>query len=122
MYYDPILAKLIVWAEDREAARRRMAAALEDCVILGIHTTAGFLGDVVDHPEFRAGRATTAFIGKHFTSRGTGEGEEDRKRLALAAAAFEALSPGRAPSGPGRKKDAATPWTTLGRWRTGGEA
>ncbi|NTU51817.1 MAG: acetyl-CoA carboxylase biotin carboxylase subunit, partial [Candidatus Aminicenantes bacterium] len=125
VFYDPILAKLIVWAEDREAARRRMAAALQDCVILGIHTTAGFLGDVVGHPEFRAGRATTSFIGKHFASWGTGEGEEDRKRLALAAAAFEALSPGATAGGaaePGRKKDTATPWTTLGRWRAGGEA
>jgi acetyl-CoA carboxylase biotin carboxylase subunit len=124
VFYDPILAKLIVWAEDREAARRRMAAALEDCVILGIRTTAGFLGDVVAHPEFRAGLATTSFIGKHFASWGTGEGEEDRKRLALAAAAFEVLSPGAAPAGaagPGRKSGSATPWTTLGRWRAGGE-
>jgi acetyl-CoA carboxylase biotin carboxylase subunit len=126
VFYDPILAKLIVWAEDRETARRRMAAALEECVILGIRTTAGFLGDVVAHPEFRAGRATTAFIGKHFASWGTGEGEEDRKRLALAAAALEALSPGASQAGGaaglGRKKDAASPWTTLGRWRAGGDA
>jgi acetyl-CoA carboxylase biotin carboxylase subunit len=124
VYYDPILAKLIVWAEDRETARRRLAVALEDCVILGIHTTAGILGDVVDHPEFRAGRATTSFIGKHFASWGTGEGEDERKRLALAAAAFDALKPGGASAGtagPGRRRDAATPWTTLGRWRTGGE-
>jgi acetyl-CoA carboxylase biotin carboxylase subunit len=124
VFYDPILAKLIVWAEDRESARRRMAAALEGCVILGIHTTAGFLGDVVAHPEFRAGRATTSFIGKNFASWGAGEGEADRERLALAAAAFELLSPGAAPAGaagPGLKKDAATPWTTLGRWRAGGE-
>jgi acetyl-CoA carboxylase biotin carboxylase subunit len=124
VFYDPILAKLIVWAEDREAARRRMAAALRDCVILGIRTTAGFLGDVVAHPEFRAGGATTAFIGKHFASWGTGEGEEERRRLALAAAAFEAISPGASPAGaagPGRKKNAARPWTTLGRWRAGGE-
>ena len=56
IYYDPILAKLIVWAEDREAACRRMAAALDEYVILGIHTTIGFLKDVVGHPEFRAGR------------------------------------------------------------------
>jgi len=125
VYYDPILAKLIVWAEDRETARLRMAAALEDCVILGIHTTAGFLRDVVDHPEFRTGRATTSFIGKHFASWGTGEGEEDRKRLALAAAAFEALSPGRTAGGRaavGKKKDAVSPWATLGRWRAGGDA
>jgi len=124
VFYDPILAKLIVWAEDRETARRRIAAALDECVILGIHTTAGFLRDVVDHPEFRAGRATTAFIGTHFPSWGAGEEEDDRMRLALAAAAFEALHPGAAAAGlPGKsgKRDVATPWTTLGRWRAGGE-
>ena len=54
-----------------------MAAALDDCVILGIRTTAGFLGTSSNHPEFRAGRATTSFIGKYFPSWGTGEGEED---------------------------------------------
>jgi acetyl-CoA carboxylase biotin carboxylase subunit len=122
VHYDPILAKLIVWAEDREAACRRMAAALDDCVILGIHTTVGFLKDVVDHPEFRAGRATTSFIGKFFPSWGTGEGQEDRERLALAAVAYDAMA---RPAGwtglPGRggKRDVATPWTTLGAWRAG---
>ena len=124
VFYDPILAKLIVWAEDREAACRRMSVALGDCVILGIHTTAGFLRDVVNHPEFRAGRSTTSFIGKYFPSWGTEEGEEDGRRLALAAAAYEALARTAGPTGlPGRrgKEDVATPWTTLGRWRAGGE-
>jgi len=123
VHYDPILAKLIVWAEDREAACRRMSAALEDCVILGIRTTAGFLRDVVNHPEFRAGRTTTAFIEKNLGSWRTGWEEDERQRLALAAAALEALSRpgGRAPS-PGRAAGAetATPWTALGRWRAGG--
>jgi len=122
VFYDPILAKLIVWAEDREAACRRMAAALDECVILGIHTTVGFLKDVVGHPEFRAGRATTSFIGKFFPSWGTGAGEEDRERLALAAVAYEALTLTAGPTGlPGRsrRKDVATPWTVLGRWRAG---
>jgi acetyl-CoA carboxylase biotin carboxylase subunit len=122
VYYDPILAKLIVWAEDREFACRRMTAALDECVILGIHTTAGFLRDVVGHPEFRAGRATTSFIGKYFPSWGTGEGEEERRRLALAAAAFDALTGKTGKTGlpdRGGKKAVATPWTTLGRWRAG---
>jgi acetyl-CoA carboxylase biotin carboxylase subunit len=123
VHYDPILAKLIVWAEDREAACQRMVAALDGCVILGIHTTAGFLRDVVSHPEFRAGRTTTAFIEKHFPSWGTGEGEEERQRLALAAAAYEAqASPaGEASAVPrGTKTVTVKPWATLGRWRTGG--
>jgi acetyl-CoA carboxylase, biotin carboxylase subunit len=122
VHYDPILAKLIVWAEDREAACRRMAAALDDCVILGIRTTAGFLKEVVNHPEFRAGRTTTAFIEKHLSAWGTGAEEEQRRRLALAAAAYDSLSPAARPSGapaPGIKKESATPWTTLGRWRAG---
>jgi acetyl-CoA carboxylase biotin carboxylase subunit len=124
VHYDPILAKLIVWAGDREAACRRMAAALDDCVILGIRTTVGFLKDVVGHPEFRAGRATTSFIGKYFPSWGVGEGEGEARRLALAAVAYEASARPAGPEGiPGRgvKKEAATPWTTLGRWRAGGE-
>ncbi|MBE0711804.1 MAG: acetyl-CoA carboxylase biotin carboxylase subunit, partial [Candidatus Aminicenantes bacterium] len=117
VYYDPILAKLIVWAEDREAACRRMSAALEDCVILGIHTTAGFLKDVVNHPEFRAGLATTSFIGRFFSSWGMGEGEEDRQRLALAAVAFDRLTRTTRAAGlpvRGGKKEIETPWTTLG--------
>jgi acetyl-CoA carboxylase biotin carboxylase subunit len=125
VFYDPILAKLIVWAEDREFACRRMAAALDDCVILGLQTTAGFLKDVVDHPEFRAGRATTSFIGRHFGSWGQGEGEEARRLLALTAAAFDILArpagPTGFPAGAG-KGELPTPWTTLGRWRLGGES
>jgi acetyl-CoA carboxylase biotin carboxylase subunit len=122
VHYDPILAKLVVWAEDRESACRRMTAALGDCVILGIHTTVGFHRDVIDHPEFRAGRVTTSFIGKYFPSWGTGEADDERKRLALAAAAFEALTTRIKPGGrAGRdgRKDSPSPWMTMGRWRAG---
>jgi acetyl-CoA carboxylase biotin carboxylase subunit len=122
VHYDPILAKLVVWAEDRESACRRMTAALGDCVILGVHTTVGFHRDVLDHPEFRAGRATTSFIGKHFPSWGAGEADDERKRLVLAAAAFEALTTRIEPGGrAGRegRKDASSPWMTMGRWRVG---
>lgn len=123
VHYDPILGKLIVWAEDRAAACQRMSVALEDCVILGIHTTAGFLRAVVNHPEFRAGRTTTAFIGKHFPSWGTGVEEEEKQRLALAAAAFDVLTRPAGPTGipaRGTKNEDVTPWATLGRWRAGG--
>jgi acetyl-CoA carboxylase biotin carboxylase subunit len=123
VFYDPILAKLIVWAEDRETARRRMAAALEDCAILGIRTTAGFLRDVVEHPEFRAGRTTTSFIPNYLSAWGTGVEEDEKRRLALAAAALEASArPEQSLAGgerPGRRQESATPWTALGRWRAG---
>ncbi|OGD26493.1 MAG: pyruvate carboxylase subunit A, partial [Candidatus Aminicenantes bacterium RBG_13_63_10] len=93
VYYDPILAKLIVWAEDRELACRRMGAALSDYVILGIQTTIEFLRDVIGHPEFRAGRTHTGFLGRHFADWGEQRGDETARRLALAAAAFDGMNP-----------------------------
>ena len=107
IYYDPILAKLIVWAEDREMACRRMAAALDDFVILGIHTTIGFLKDIINHPEFRAGRTNTAFIKKYFDGWKECGKNEDKLRLALAAAAFDDLAAETRPggrSGPGSER------------------
>ena len=123
IFYDPILAKLIVWAESRELACRRMSSALDDFVILGIHSTVRFLKDIIDHPDFRAGRTDTAFIKKHFEGWKESGKNEDKLRLALAAAAFDEIAAAARPGGdPGREtiRDASTPWKTLGRWRIGG--
>ena len=69
-----------------------MAAALDDFVVLGIHTTIGFLKDIIDHPEFRAGRTNTAFIKNFFEGWKEGGKSEDHLRLALAAAAFDDMA------------------------------
>jgi len=125
VYYDPILAKLIVWAEDRASACRRMGSALDDYVVLGIHTTIDFLKDVVRHPAFLSGRTTTAFLKTHFDEWGGGGPDEEALRLALAAAAYDEAARGRMPaaSRPGLGAGATglpSPWTTLGGWRNGG--
>ena len=121
IYYDPILAKLIVWAENRESACRRMLAALDDYAILGISTSIGFLKDIISHPEFKAGRTNTGFIKNHFEDWREREKGGDPLRLALAAAAFDALNSG--PSGKRAagetQKTAVSPWQTLGHWRLG---
>ncbi len=124
VHYDPILAKLIVWAENRQAACRRMAAALEDTVILGIQTTAGFLQDVIRHPDFQTGRTTTAFIARNFKSWGEAEEYDEKGRAALAAAALDGMT-GKARTAAGlsgeKHPEVPTPWRTLGRWRIGEE-
>jgi acetyl-CoA carboxylase biotin carboxylase subunit len=122
IHYDPILSKLIVWAGDREAACRRMAAALDDTVVLGIQTTVAFLRDVVRHPEFLAGRTTTGFIPAHFADWSGAAKDPGKTRLALAAAAFDELAGTRVPAGTNRtaKRETTSPWRTLGRWRIGG--
>jgi acetyl-CoA carboxylase biotin carboxylase subunit len=120
IYYDPILAKLIVWAETRESACARMAAALDDYVILGISTTIPFLKEVISHPQFREGETTTGFIKNHFENWRQNEGPEDGLTLALAAAALDELSPSqKVETAAGLKKEVYSPWQMLGRWRIG---
>lgn len=65
VHYDPLLAKLIVWAETRAGALRRMDCALGQFVLLGVPHNLSFLRRVIRHPEFRAGRIHTRFLDEH---------------------------------------------------------
>ncbi|MGV8039437.1 MAG: biotin carboxylase N-terminal domain-containing protein [Thermoanaerobaculaceae bacterium] len=62
--FDSLLAKLVVWGPDRAAALDRMVAALEGFVIHGCGTNLPFLHAVALHPDVRAGRISTAWIGE----------------------------------------------------------
>ena len=64
-FYDPMIAKIIAHGATREEARRRLIKALHDTVVLGPTTNRHFLIRLLEHPEFSAGQATTAFLGKH---------------------------------------------------------
>ena len=94
-FYDPMLAKVIAHGASREEVRRRLIAALEDTVALGLVTNRSFLIAVLRHPAFAAGEATTDFINRYFAAgsdamRGA---EPDNPTLALAAVLlFEARS------------------------------
>jgi acetyl/propionyl-CoA carboxylase alpha subunit len=61
VHYDPLLAKIIAHAPDRESAINRLVYALRHFVALGVETNREFLIDVLEHDEFRAGRAHTGF-------------------------------------------------------------
>jgi acetyl-CoA carboxylase biotin carboxylase subunit len=61
-FYDSLVAKVIVWAEDRPAAIRRMVRALEEFELVGVPTTRDLALDVVRSPEFGSGDYTTAFL------------------------------------------------------------
>jgi acetyl-CoA/propionyl-CoA carboxylase biotin carboxyl carrier protein len=60
--YDSLLAKLIVWGEDREQARRRMLRALDEFVIEGVPTTIPFHRLAMSHPAFVAGDVSTVLV------------------------------------------------------------
>src|SRR5579864_9012673 len=61
VYYDPLLAKIIAHGPDRETAIRKLVYALKHCAAQGIETNREFLIDVLEHEEFRGGRAHTGF-------------------------------------------------------------
>jgi acetyl-CoA/propionyl-CoA carboxylase biotin carboxyl carrier protein len=63
-HYDSLIAKLITWAESREAARRRMLRALDEFVLEGPPTTIPFHRLALAQPEFIAARATTGFVSR----------------------------------------------------------
>jgi acetyl-CoA carboxylase biotin carboxylase subunit len=62
LYYDSLLAKLIVHAENRPAAIRRMRRALDELVIAGVATNQGFLRRLVDDPDFSQGEVDIGFV------------------------------------------------------------
>jgi acetyl-CoA carboxylase biotin carboxylase subunit len=116
LYYDPLLAKLSVWGDTRDAARRRMIAALGDYVVLGCMTANPFLLDVLEHPAFVRGDTNTHFIDEHFP---VWHGREHHRIVAAIAAAIDTLRPQQAAVVSAEPSLVTSPWATLGRWRLG---
>lgn len=65
-YYDPMIAKVVVWDESRQRAIRKMIATLEETVIFGVRTNIPYLIEILSHPEFIDGKMSTQFIDKYF--------------------------------------------------------
>jgi len=62
VHYDPLLAKVIAWAETRDLAVARLIAALRAYPVLGIRTNIPYLLRILEHPGFRAGGVDTGFL------------------------------------------------------------
>jgi propionyl-CoA carboxylase alpha chain len=88
IYYDPMIAKLIVHAEDRNKAIAKMLRAIEEYQITGIQTTLGFCTYVLNHEAFISGQFDTKFVEKYFAPevlQSANRPEEERVAAALAA-------------------------------------
>jgi geranyl-CoA carboxylase alpha subunit len=67
-FYDPMIAKVIAYGDNRAEAIRRLASAVQDTQLLGMNNNKLFLQNVLRHDVFGDGEATTAFIEQHFSS------------------------------------------------------
>ncbi len=76
VHYDPMIAKLIVWGEDRQHAINRMQRALSEYVVAGITTNIEFHQEILDTPEFREGHYDTNWVPKYMEEREKVENEE----------------------------------------------
>jgi acetyl/propionyl-CoA carboxylase alpha subunit len=116
VYYDPMLAKLIVLGETREAAIDRAVTALRQFVVLGVRTNVPYLLAILRHSEFAAGNVHTGFLDaeRHALQSATARGIP---QAALAAAAFRDVTDVPRPSsGNPRVAPALDPFDTLDGW------
>ncbi|MEO8148452.1 MAG: acetyl-CoA carboxylase biotin carboxylase subunit [Bacteroidia bacterium] len=84
IYYDPMIAKLIVYAEDRPAAIAKMIRAIDDYKITGVATTLPFCKFVLKHDAFTSGNFDTNFV-KHYFNPEMMDGDDGKETEALAA-------------------------------------
>lgn len=115
-HYDPMLAKLIVWAENRAQAIRKLDWALRHTVILGeVTTNIAFLLAVVNHPAFAQGDTPTDFLDQHLLP-WSAQTELPLEAL-IATALAETPVPMVAPSA--QSADSYSPWLVSNRFRVG---
>ncbi len=87
VYYDPMIAKLIVWAADREQGLARMARALREFLVLGVHTSIPLHRWLVAHPAVRAGQVHTGWLEQEWSAEHAAAlADEDMPVVAIVAA------------------------------------
>jgi 3-methylcrotonyl-CoA carboxylase alpha subunit len=106
-FYDPMIAKIIAWGPDREAARVRLARALAETGVLGVTTNLGFLARVIGDKDFAAAKLDTGFIERRWEALLPSPSPVPAK--ALAAAALFCL--------PEQAVGPADPWARRDGWR-----
>jgi propionyl-CoA carboxylase alpha chain len=120
MFYDPMIAKLIAYGEDRAEATARLIDALDGYDIRGVTTNLDFLGGLLSHPRFASGDISTNFIAEEYPD-GYAEppvDDKERELFAVIAAYVRAQQELRARHV--HAGDADSPWKLLKRAARGG--
>ncbi|CAA0093842.1 Acetyl-/propionyl-coenzyme A carboxylase alpha chain [Zhongshania aliphaticivorans] len=117
VYYDPMIAKLIVWDDDRNAALRRLESALSQYRIDGVINNIDFLRTISRHPAFIAADFDTGFIGKNEDSLISIAHQAATTALPLAALYLAITQQQAIQSRATASNDNNSPWNTAVNWR-----
>ncbi|MBI3847495.1 MAG: acetyl-CoA carboxylase biotin carboxylase subunit [Planctomycetes bacterium] len=114
-FYDPLIGKVIVWAETRDACATRLRGALGELHVGGVRTTAPLLVRVLGDARFLRGEYDTGFL-PLFQSNGAGVSDDERFAAAIAAA-LRRHRDHHSPAARAREAKAAdeSPWAVFGR-------
>lgn len=82
VYYDPMIAKLVVWGNTRDEAIQRMKRAIDEYEITGIQSTLNFGKFVMGHPAFKEGMYNTGFVATYFNNGAIKNGNEEEAKIA----------------------------------------
>jgi acetyl/propionyl-CoA carboxylase alpha subunit len=117
LYYDPLLAKLIVWGENRAQAIDRMKRALSEYAVQGVETTIPFGLLVMNNRNFIAGQVSTHFITEEFPdlTAHLDPMADDLEWAAMAAAIIEYQREKRLSQVPARSSRTISAWKKAGR-------
>jgi acetyl-CoA carboxylase biotin carboxylase subunit len=118
-YYDPMLAKLVTSAENREESINKMIWALSRYVVLGVTTNISFLKKVLEHQEFKKGNITTHFIDNYFKDWTTTSDKGLPLDAIIALAVYDTIHTKRHEVVRFKESDPHSPWKNVGRWRIG---
>ncbi len=92
IYYDPMIAKLITHADNRQQAIEKMIRAIDEYQIVGITTTLPFCKFVLRHPAFVSGKFDTHFVNKHFKPEYLKQELSDEEAAVAALMAYKVFS------------------------------
>ena len=116
VYYDPMIAKLVVWDENRDRALARMTKALSEYHISGVTTNITFLYNIVSSTAFAKAQLDTGFIEKNKVSL-FHTSHEDRMQDLPLASLFLLLRLEKTSAARARTADPWSPWNTVNAWR-----
>ncbi|WP_133406550.1 acetyl-CoA carboxylase biotin carboxylase subunit [Parashewanella tropica] len=116
-FYDPMIAKLIVWDEDRNLALQRMANALQDYKISGLKHNIRFLHAIIKHPAFTDEDFSTDFIDRYGDELLKLESKDTSNIQALAAFYQVLYRKQQSEKQSATHSDFTSPWSTLSGFR-----